>query len=169
MAWGLDDPILGPKLWPYRDMECHLTGGEGALSLCGRLRGFLGVARGWRESSLGTTGFHRNSRFTEAQSLGRSFGVEPLLLRIERESAEVARASVLDAPLDASLGRFFPGMSHREQASGKIQDMLERLCLSAGLEMPWSPLEELEEVSGVREVWASLLRLLPSATQSRIS
>ncbi|KAI3363449.1 hypothetical protein L3Q82_012064 [Scortum barcoo] len=24
-----------------------------------------------------------------------------------------------------------------------------------------SPLEELEEVSGVREVWASLLRLLP--------
>ncbi|KAI3369582.1 hypothetical protein L3Q82_024487 [Scortum barcoo] len=54
-----------------------------------------------------------------------------------------------------------PGMSHREEAPGKTQDTLERLCLSAGLGTPRGPLEELEEVSGVREVWASLLRLLP--------
>ncbi|KAI3366683.1 hypothetical protein L3Q82_009358 [Scortum barcoo] len=54
-----------------------------------------------------------------------------------------------------------PGMSHREEASGKTQDTLERLCLSAGLGTPRGPPEELEEVSGVREVWASLLRLLP--------
>ncbi|KAI3362615.1 hypothetical protein L3Q82_001628 [Scortum barcoo] len=52
-------------------------------------------------------------------------------------------------------------MSHREEASGKTQDTLERLCLSAGLGTPRGPPEELEEVSGVREVWASLLRLLP--------
>ena len=37
-------------------------------------------------------------------------------------------------------------MPHWEEAPGKTQDMLE---------------EELEEVSGEREVWASLLRLLP--------
>ncbi|KAI3364646.1 hypothetical protein L3Q82_011430 [Scortum barcoo] len=53
-------------------------------------------------------------------------------------------------------------MSHREEASGKTQDTLERLCLSR---LAWErlgvPPEELEEVSGVREVWASLLRLLP--------
>ncbi|KAI3354684.1 hypothetical protein L3Q82_019174 [Scortum barcoo] len=48
-------------------------------------------------------------------------------------------------------------MSHREEASGKTQDTLERLCLSAGLGTPRGPPEELEEVSGVREVWASLL------------
>ncbi|KAI3373685.1 hypothetical protein L3Q82_021967 [Scortum barcoo] len=52
-------------------------------------------------------------------------------------------------------------MSHREEASGKTQDTLEKLCLSAGLGTPRGPPEELEEVSGVREVWASLLRLLP--------
>ncbi|KAI3358294.1 hypothetical protein L3Q82_014673 [Scortum barcoo] len=61
-------------------------------------------------------------------------------------------------------------MSHREEASGKTQDTLERLCLSARLawERLGVPPEELEEVSGVREVWASLLRLLPPATWSRI-
>ncbi|KAI3357516.1 hypothetical protein L3Q82_015935 [Scortum barcoo] len=53
-------------------------------------------------------------------------------------------------------------MSHREEASGKTQDTLERLCLSAGLGTPRGPPgRALEEVSGVREVWASLLRLLP--------
>ncbi|KAI3376633.1 hypothetical protein L3Q82_017066 [Scortum barcoo] len=42
-------------------------------------------------------------------------------------------------------------MSHREEAPGKTQDTLERLCLSAGLGTPRVPLEELEEVSGVNE------------------
>ncbi|KAI3363957.1 hypothetical protein L3Q82_001549 [Scortum barcoo] len=40
-------------------------------------------------------------------------------------------------------------MSHREEASGKTQDTLERLCLSAGLGTRLGvPPEELEEVSG---------------------
>ncbi|KAI3363946.1 hypothetical protein L3Q82_001563 [Scortum barcoo] len=40
-------------------------------------------------------------------------------------------------------------MSHREEAPGKTQDTLERLCLSAGLGTPRESLpEELEEVSG---------------------
>ncbi|KAI3375614.1 hypothetical protein L3Q82_003936 [Scortum barcoo] len=51
-------------------------------------------------------------------------------------------------------------MSHREKARGRPRTRL-RDCLSAGLGTPGIPLEELEEVSGVREVWASLLRLLP--------
>ncbi|KAI3360859.1 hypothetical protein L3Q82_013083, partial [Scortum barcoo] len=81
------------------------------------------------------------------------------------ESAEVAWASVSDAPWTPPLGGV-PGMSHREEASGKTQDTLEKLCLSAGLGTPRGPLEELEEVSGVREVWASLLRLLPQAPET---
>ncbi|KAI3357939.1 hypothetical protein L3Q82_016326 [Scortum barcoo] len=96
-------------------------------------------------------------------------GVEPAAPSHREESAEVAWASVSDAPWDASLGRCSrhvpPG-----GGPGKTQDTLERLCLSAGLGTPNAsghilppevPPEELEEVSGVREVWASLLRLLP--------
>lgn len=41
--------------------------------------------------------------------------------------------------------------------------MLERLCLPAGLgNAPETPLEELDEVTGNREVWASLLHLPPA-------
>ncbi|KAI3353433.1 hypothetical protein L3Q82_019951, partial [Scortum barcoo] len=79
--------------------------------------------------------------------------VEPLLLCIER-SDEVA--------LDACLGRC---SRHVPPGGGPGEDpghSLERLCLSAGLGTPRVPPgEELKEVSGVREVWASLLRLLP--------
>ncbi|TWW64297.1 hypothetical protein D4764_03G0013050 [Takifugu flavidus] len=54
------------------------------------------------------------------------------------------------------------GLSLRDrEASGKTQDTLERLCLSTGLGTPGDPPDELEEVAGEREVWASLLRLLP--------
>ncbi|KAI3370744.1 hypothetical protein L3Q82_007287 [Scortum barcoo] len=62
-------------------------------------------------------------------------GVEPLLLRLHREeSAEVAWASVSDAPWTRLPREVFQaGMSHREEASGKTQDTLEKLCLSAGL------------------------------------
>ncbi|KAI3361791.1 hypothetical protein L3Q82_002132 [Scortum barcoo] len=42
-------------------------------------------------------------------------------------------------------------MSHREEASGKTQDTLEKLCLSAGLGTPRGPPEELEEVSGLTD------------------
>ncbi|KAI3363344.1 hypothetical protein L3Q82_011969 [Scortum barcoo] len=54
-----------------------------------------------------------------------------------------------------------PGMSHREEALGEdpghAGDYVSRLAW----ERLGVPPEELEEVSGVREVWASLLRLLP--------
>jgi len=53
-------------------------------------------------------------------------------------------------------------MSHWEETPGKTQDTLERLCLSADLGTPRVPPEELEEVAGDRDVWASLLKLLPS-------
>ncbi|KAK3554501.1 hypothetical protein QTP70_024406, partial [Hemibagrus guttatus] len=51
---------------------------------------------------------------------------------------EVARASVSDAS-GTSPWRGVPGMPHQEEAPGKTQDMLERLCLSAGLGTPRGP------------------------------
>ncbi|KAI3356573.1 hypothetical protein L3Q82_017772 [Scortum barcoo] len=89
-------------------------------------------------------------------------GVEPLLLHIERSQLRWL----------GHLFRMPPGRLPREvfqacptgrRPSGKTQDTLERLCLCLGWpgNASGSPLEELEEVSGVREVWASLLRLLP--------
>ncbi|KAI3376166.1 hypothetical protein L3Q82_016693 [Scortum barcoo] len=60
-------------------------------------------------------------------------------------------------------------MSHREEAPGKTQDTLERLCLSAGLGTPRGPPEELEEVSGVREVSGIIsAQTAASATRPRI-
>ncbi|KAI3375862.1 hypothetical protein L3Q82_004137 [Scortum barcoo] len=57
--------------------------------------------------------------------------------------------SNLPADNDGSLRGGVPGMSHREEALGKTQNTLERLCLSAGLGTPRGvPPEELEEVSG---------------------
>ncbi|MEQ2295411.1 Galanin receptor type 1 [Ameca splendens] len=76
------------------------------------------------------------------------------------EPVEVAWASIPDASWTPSSGGV-PGTSHREEAQGTAQDTLEGLCLSAGLGTPWAPLEELEGVSGERDVWASLLSLLP--------
>ncbi|KAI3351538.1 hypothetical protein L3Q82_020382 [Scortum barcoo] len=62
-------------------------------------------------------------------------------------------------------------MSHREEAPRgrprtRWRDYVSRLAW----ERLGVPPEELEEVSGVREVWASLLRLLPPSdpTRSRI-
>ncbi|KAK3556314.1 hypothetical protein QTP70_007118 [Hemibagrus guttatus] len=49
--------------------------------------------------------------------------VEPLLLHIERGQLR-------------STWRGVPGMPHQEEAPGKTQDTLERLCLSAGLGTP---------------------------------
>ncbi|KAK5612596.1 hypothetical protein CRENBAI_010852, partial [Crenichthys baileyi] len=76
------------------------------------------------------------------------------------EPVEVAQASISDASWTPSSGGV-PGTSHREEAQGTAQDTLEGLCLSAGLGTPWAPPEELEEVSGERDVWVSLLSLLP--------
>ncbi|KAK3561994.1 hypothetical protein QTP86_023347, partial [Hemibagrus guttatus] len=53
-------------------------------------------------------------------------------------AVEVARASVSDASW-TSPWRGVPGMPHREEAPGKTQDTLERLCLSAGLGTPRGP------------------------------
>lgn len=50
------------------------------------------------------------------------------------------------------------GISYWDEAPGHTQDMLERLYLS--VDQCSVPLAKLEEVVRVREVWASLQRLL---------
>ncbi|KAI3372674.1 hypothetical protein L3Q82_023135, partial [Scortum barcoo] len=53
------------------------------------------------------------------------------------------------------------GMSHREEALGRPRTRWRDYVSRLAWERLGIPPEELEEVSGVREVWASLLRLLP--------
>ncbi|MEQ2288902.1 hypothetical protein AMECASPLE_027682 [Ameca splendens] len=51
---------------------------------------------------------------------------------------EVARASITDASWTPPSGGD-PGTSHREEAQGTAQDILEGLCISAALGTPWAP------------------------------
>ena len=57
---------------------------------------------------------------------------------VRTQPAEVARASILDAPWTPSSGGV-PGMSRREETPRKTQDTLEWLCHPAGLGAPWDP------------------------------
>ncbi|KAI3377001.1 hypothetical protein L3Q82_000226 [Scortum barcoo] len=98
------------------------------------------------------------------EKLGHSGGArsrEPLLLQHREESAEVAWASVSDAPWDASLGR----CSRHVPPGGDLGEDPGHAGETMSLGWPGnasgSPWKSWKEVSGVREVWASLLRLLP--------
>ncbi|KAK3506693.1 hypothetical protein QTP70_015431 [Hemibagrus guttatus] len=61
-----------------------------------------------------------------------------LWVMTERGAVEVTWASVSDAS-GTSPWRGVPGMPHREEAPGKTQDTLERLCLLAGQGTPRGP------------------------------
>ncbi|KAI3352062.1 hypothetical protein L3Q82_020878, partial [Scortum barcoo] len=77
-------------------------------------------------------------------------GVEPLLLHIERRWL----GHLFRMPPGRLPREVFQACPTREEAPGKTQDTLERLCLSAGLGTATSgsgspsPRRELEEVSG---------------------
>ncbi|TWW77310.1 Proton-coupled folate transporter Heme carrier protein 1 PCFT/HCP1 [Takifugu flavidus] len=103
-----------------------------------------------------------------SSAIREELGVESLLLRVERGQMGWL-GHLVRMPPGTSLvrcsGHVPPVRDPRE-----TQDTLERLCLSTGLGTPGDPSDELEEVAGEREVWASLLRLLPApATRPRIS
>ncbi|KAI3360913.1 hypothetical protein L3Q82_013126 [Scortum barcoo] len=104
-------------------------------------------------------------RWGEAQSLGRS-RIEPLLPRIERSQLRWL-GHYFGCPLDASLGR----CSRRVplgKGPWKTQDTLERLCLSAGLGMPWeSPWKSWRKCWGEGSLGISA-QTAASATRSRI-
>ncbi|KAI3362656.1 hypothetical protein L3Q82_001730 [Scortum barcoo] len=87
-------------------------------------------------------------------------GVEPLLLRIERSQLRWL----------GHLFRMPPGRLPREvfqacptgrRPRGRPRTRWRNYVSRLAWERLGVPPEELEEVSGVREVWASLLRLLP--------
>ncbi|TWW61064.1 hypothetical protein D4764_05G0011540 [Takifugu flavidus] len=91
------------------------------------------------------------------------------LLRVKEEILPQVEEFKYLGVLFTSEGRMEQEIDRRISAAsaetpGKIQDTLERLCLSTGLGIP---LDELEEVAGEREVWASLLRLLPPRPDPR--
>ncbi|KAK3531365.1 hypothetical protein QTP70_018164, partial [Hemibagrus guttatus] len=71
----------------------------------------------------------------------QELGVDPAAPPHQKGAVEVARASVSDAS-GTSPWRGVPGMPHREEAPGKTQDTLERLCLLAGPGMPRGPLRK---------------------------
>lgn len=76
-------------------------------------------------------------------------------LKLGEEPAEVARTSVLDASLWRRLGHV--------QADGGCEEghVGGNASLSWTREHFGISLDELEKVTEAREVWASLLRLLP--------
>ncbi|KAI3356523.1 hypothetical protein L3Q82_017730 [Scortum barcoo] len=79
------------------------------------------------------------------------------------ESAEVAWASISDAPWAPRLPRevFQACPTGRRRPRGRPRTRWRDYVSRLAWERLGIPPEELEEVSGVREVWASLLRLLP--------
>ncbi|KAI3355874.1 hypothetical protein L3Q82_004427 [Scortum barcoo] len=80
---------------------------------------------------------------------------------LERFAAECEAAGMRISTSKSEAMGGVPGVSHREEASGKTQDTLERLCLS---DWPGNasgiPPEELEEVSGYAQFSCSSARLL---------
>ncbi|KAI3363818.1 hypothetical protein L3Q82_001417 [Scortum barcoo] len=87
-------------------------------------------------------------------------GVEPLLLRIERSQLRWLGHLFRMPPgrLPREVFQACPtGRRPRGRPRTRWRDYVSRLAW----ERLGIPPEELEEVSGVREVWASLLRLLP--------
>ena len=87
-------------------------------------------------------------------------GVDPLLLRVERSQMRWLRHLVRMPP-----GRL-PGEVFRARPTGRRPRGRRRTCWRDYVSrLAWEclgiPQEELDEVAGEREVWASLLRLLP--------
>ncbi|KAI3368927.1 hypothetical protein L3Q82_025906 [Scortum barcoo] len=60
-----------------------------------------------------------------------------------------------------------PGVSHREEALGRPRTRWRDYVSRLAWEHLESPRKSWRKCPGVREVWASLLRLLPQATRSR--
>jgi len=86
-------------------------------------------------------------------------GVERLLLHIERSQMRWL-GHLLRMPPGRLPGEVFwarpTGRRPRRRPRALWRD-----CLSAGLGMPRGPPEELKEAAGDRDVWVSLLKLLP--------
>lgn len=53
------------------------------------------------------------------------------------------------------------GTYHLVETQRKTQNLLKGLRFLAGLRIPWDSTKELARVTGKREIWVSLLRLLP--------
>ncbi|KAK3567833.1 hypothetical protein QTP86_027230 [Hemibagrus guttatus] len=77
--------------------------------------------------------------------------VEPLLLHIERGQLKWL-GHLFRMPPGRLPGEVFRACPTGEEAPGKTQDTLERLCLSLAWERLGVPPEELEDVSGEREI-----------------
>ncbi|KAI3358608.1 hypothetical protein L3Q82_015022, partial [Scortum barcoo] len=101
------------------------------------------VARGRRESQPGPSACVLERFAAECEAAGMRISTsksEAMVTRPEKggvpsPAAEVAWASISDAPW-TPLGRCSRRVPPEEEASGKTQDTLERLCLSTGLGTP---------------------------------
>ncbi|KAI3369206.1 hypothetical protein L3Q82_007445 [Scortum barcoo] len=95
-------------------------------------------------------------------------GVEPLLLHIERSQLRWL-GHLFRMPPGLRLPReVFQACPTGRRPRGRPRTRWRDYVSQLAWERLGVPLEELEEVSGVREVWASLLRLLPPRPVARI-
>ncbi|KAK3519769.1 hypothetical protein QTP70_003908 [Hemibagrus guttatus] len=87
-------------------------------------------------------------------------GVEPLLLHVERGQLRWL-GHLFRMPPGHLPGEVFRACPTRKRPQGRPRTRWRDYVSQLAWECLGVPLEELEEVSGEREVWASLLRLLP--------
>ena len=92
--------------------------------------------------------------------------VELLLLRTERSHMR-RFGHLVRRPPGGLPGEAFRARPTGRRPAGRPRTRWRDKCLSAGLGTPEIPLEELDEGPGEREVWASLLRLLPPQPHPR--
>ena len=86
----------------------------------------------------------------------RELGVDPLLLHVERSQLRWF-GQLIRMPPGRLPGEVFRARPTGRRPRTRCRDYVSRLAW----ERLGVPLEELDEVAGEREVWASLLRLLP--------
>ena len=87
-------------------------------------------------------------------------GVQPLLLHIQRDQLRWIR-HLFQMPPGRLPGEVFRACPARRRPQGRPRTRWRDYVSQLAWERLGVPPEELEEVSGEREVWASLLRLLP--------
>ncbi|TWW62282.1 hypothetical protein D4764_04G0009290 [Takifugu flavidus] len=96
-------------------------------------------------------------------AIREELGVDPLLLRVERSQMKW----LVRMPPGRLPGEVFRARPSGRRPSGRPRTCWRNYVSRLAWERLGMPPDELEEVAGEREIWASLLRLLPPRPNPR--